>query len=218
MSKVKTKPKPKWMKNSKSYLHPKNNNSFLIAAIAVLLIAAGVFAFFFAVGIDYYTAKYKETVTATLVNVREFEKIKSEYYDDDVKPNDNRYHATYTYSETYHELTWEYKINGKKYTTKNTEAYPTQKVGDTKEIKLWSNDGKNYKISQIGIITFLILILSGAIALVMLFFTVRIIIAKIQVKAYEKRKAEITRIQEENRLRNLKKKEQEETDNKETDS
>lgn len=59
------------------------------------------------------------------------------------------------------------------------------------------------------------LILSGVVALAMLFLTVRIIIAKIQVKSYKRRKAEITRIQEENRLKNLKKKQLEETENNE---
>lgn len=161
--------KPKWINNKKSYLHPDNNNFFLIGASVIFVIAVCVFALVFSMSADYITAEYKEDVTATLTKITDSKKV-------------NNNPETSAQTKPYKILKWEYTVGGKKQirtTTMNTTA---NHVGDTMELKMWSNDGEHYYESSFGIIALLTMILSTLFALIMLCFIIRIIIAKKQLK------------------------------------
>ena len=184
-----SKKEPRWKTDKSWYGHPDYHMAFLVISAAAIIIAGAVFAFCLSMRMDYITAKYKLEVEATLTDIRQGETEKWAYTENGKEEKDPRYRETRTYTETIYGYYWEYEINGEKQVWHNTESSASaHKIGDTMTMKMWSSDGEEYHRSWYGAVSTVIMYLSAGVILVALYLIIRILIVKMQMKAYYKKR------------------------------
>lgn len=182
---------PKWKTDQNSLFHPNTHTAFLIVCPIVILIAAVVFALSFSYTYDYLTAPYRVDVDATLTEITEGNTEKWEYIESREEARNPNERATRTYTEKIYTYHWEYTIDGKTHTYKNTSSLGAEnKIGDVKRMHFWSNDGEEYfRYYQSGL-NYALMAVSAVVMIAALFVIVRIIIIKIKMSSEKKKKAQ----------------------------
>ena len=170
------KKEPSWKTDPSSFFHPNTHSAFLIVCSVVLAIAVGIFLFCFSLTYSVITAPYHVSVEAKLEKITEGETEKWKYIEnkqDDPNPN---LRATRTYKESYSVYHWKYYVDDIPHTyTSTTESGI---VGNTREMKFWSDDGVEYYRDSTGL-GYIFMFVSALFALAALFIIIRIIIIKI---------------------------------------
>ena len=183
------KTKPKWITNEEYYGHPKNHLLFLVISVLAIVIAIPIFLLTYTMQRDWLTAKYREEVTATLVDIREGEEEKWEYIESAEEARTPQERATRTYTSTFYSYDWEYELSGKKLIWNISESSGSvHKLGDTMELRFWSNDGVDYQRSNHGPVSSLIMWVSVSVVVIAGYLIIRIIYIKIRLKNMKKRK------------------------------
>lgn len=170
-----------------------DNTSFfgvLVVAVVVLLVAGFLFYLNYGALALYATAKYQVETEATLIQIDELDKeqtVHDDYYENDTPSEWEQHQKTEQY--TLYVLHWEYELDGVKQVCKETEKYGTShRVGDTKTLLLYSNDGVEYQPAGHSTLTNLLMVVSAAVFLVVLYAIVRLILARIGLSKKKKRK------------------------------
>ena len=177
-----SKKKPRYLTDRHYYGHPSNHMPYLVICTAALLIAAAVGALLLSMAWDYTTARYQLEVDAVLVDIREGTTEKWDYIEGKDEARTPAERATRTYTESVYSFDWEYEINGEKLIwTTSESSYTAHKLGDTMQMRLWSNDGTEYHRSYHGSTTILLTAVCAAVFAAALYIIVRIIIIKILI-------------------------------------
>lgn len=171
------------------FFHPSNHFVILFVAIAVIVVSIGVFLFCSSYRWDYDRAELKADVTATLVKITEGETEKWDYIEGKDEARTPQERATRTYKESIFGYYWEYEINGKTDYWETTDVSGTaHEIGDTMELRFWSNDGETWHRTYYGSVTEGFVYLSIILFVVALYFVIRVIIVKICVASRKKKK------------------------------
>ena len=171
------------------FFHPNNHFVILFVAIAVIVVSIGVYLFCSSYRWDYDRAELKADVTATLVKITEGETEKWDYIEGKDEARTPQERATRTYKESVYTYYWEYEINGKTDYWETTDVSGTaHEIGDTMELRFWSNDGETWHRTYYGPVTEGFVYLSIILFVVALYFVIRVIIVKICVASRKKKK------------------------------
>ena len=154
---------------AKHLMYMRKYNWMFIVLGAILLIIFGIVFFFnFIVAESYLTAKYKVNTEATVVAVLE---------DVDTYTERESIHKKTQYSEAVYELCYEYELNGetKKFSERSEYKFG-KKVGDKSKLRLFSDDGETYYRSDFGVLTIILLIVSGAFIAFALWMIIKVVV------------------------------------------
>ena len=145
--------------------------------------------FTFSIAQDWLTAKYKEEVTATLIEIREGEEERWEYIESKEEARTPNERETRTYTQTIYTLDWEYEIGGVKHIWNTAETSLTShQIGDTMVMRFWSLDGAEYHRSDHSAVSILLMWISIAAAGASLYLILRIVYIKIRIRSKKKGK------------------------------
>ena len=166
----------------------------IVIGLVIIGIASGIIYFCDGAKQLYDDAPIKVETQAVLSNIEEFEKeqkvLDPEYKD--ASPAERKRH-TKTERYTLYVLTWEYEIDGKKQTIKESKKYYcSDSVGDTKDMRFYSYDGVEYKKAGYDDLTEAISGLCKLARLIVVIFIIRVIIERIVQKIRKRRTNRLT--------------------------
>ena len=174
--------------------HPDYHLVWLVVSGILFVVCALVFWLCADMEKDYLTAKYHEDVTATLVRINEGQEEKWKYTEGKDEARTPQERATRTYTESIYGYYWDYEINGKTYTWNTTESSATaHEIGDTMELRMWSNDGVEYHRSYFGGTTQIIMIISAVGALIAVYLFIRVMYVKLRASRRKKKRKSVRR-------------------------
>lgn len=177
------------LKDKSWKFHPNYHLLWLVVSGILLIIAAVVYWFCADIAKDYRTAEFRADVTATLVEIKEGETEKWDYVEGKDEARTPQERATRTYTESIYGYYWEYEIDGKTYTWRTTSSSSSaHQIGDTMDLRFWSNDGVDYHRSYYSSTTDIFMFLSVVAAIAALYLFTRVLIVKIRVANRKKKK------------------------------
>ena len=168
----------------------------IILAAAILAVAGFLVYINLGAYLLYASAKYKIETEATITDIRVVQK-EQEVLDDAYKDEPPAVREKHTKTEKYdlYVIAWKYYVDDVKKTYTETDKYLSlRKVGDTKTLRLYSNDGVEYKRASHSALTNIILFLSTAVSLAMIYAIIRVIVARILLSVsakHRKKKAKM---------------------------
>lgn len=180
MAKQKTNRKPENLWQDLAW----DNETFwgsLVLALLALLVAGFLAYVNFGAYWLYAGAPYQIETEARLVRVDKVRKeqlVHDDYYEDDTPAERDKHTKTEKYD--LYVLHWEYELRGETVEYTTTDKYlSARRVGDRVKLRLYSDDGVEYKRASHNALSNGLMFLSGAASLFLVYAILRLLIARL---------------------------------------